>query len=570
MKTGYILGLSCGFHDSAVSLLKNGKVIAAVEEERFTGIKHDSSFPKNSIDWIFKQYNIGSDDLDAICFYEIPDLKINRIKKSTKRGGIFNTFKRNKIISKNVSQYKLFKNELNSIKGKDTEISYVNHHDSHAAYSYYTSPFDESTILCVDGVGEWDTTTTYYGKENKLKKLSEIQFPHSLGMLYSTFTAFLGFKPNEGEYKVMGLAPYGDYKKYLSKFSQLIIPTIDGGFELNMNYFTFDWDDKTMFNEKLGQLFGLPNRLPDEELTQDHKDLAATLQHQYEYYFFRLLDKLYKDNPIENICLGGGSAYNGTANGKILTYTDYKNLWIPPAPSDAGSAIGCALYYYYSTNNDGERIDNTNPYLGPSYNKEDIQKSLDLFSNQINYVERNDTDLIPLIAKQIKGGMVIGWFDGRIEFGARALGNRSILANPRDPHMKSRVNRVIKKREGFRPFAPIVRWEDQDKFFDYPHEVPYMNQVVKVNYKHTSKLPAITHVDGTARIQSLKSNQHPRIYKLLSELEKLNGYPIVLNTSFNLKDQTMVLDPKTAIETFLNCEMDTLVIENYIIKKKVS
>lgn len=569
METGYILGLSCGFHDSAVALLRNGEVIAAVEEERFTGIKHDASFPKNSISWIFKKYNISSDNLKAICFYEQPLSKIDRIKKSTKRGGLLNTLKRHKIISRNVSQYNSFKTEINNIKGKHTEVIYVNHHDSHAAYSYYTSPFDEANILCVDGVGEWDTTTTYYGKENKLVKLSEIHFPHSLGMLYSTFTAFLGFKPNEGEYKVMGLAPYGDYKKYLSKFSQLITPTIDGGFELNMKYFTFDWSDTSMFNVELSKLFNLPNRLPNEELTQDYKDLAATLQHEYEYYFFRLLDKLYSSKPSQNLCLGGGSAYNGTANGKVIINTNYENLWIPPAPSDAGSAIGCALYYHYIKNSESKRIQNTNPYLGPSYSKDDIKKALDLFSKEIYYVEKLDDELLPIVAKQIVDGNVIGWFEGRLEFGARALGHRSILANPCDPEMKSRVNRVIKKREGFRPFAPIVRWEDQNKFFEYPYEVPYMNQVVKVNPKHQKNLPAITHIDGTARIQSLKRTQQPRIYKLLSYIEKLNGYPIILNTSFNLKDQTMVNDPKIAVETFLNCEMDTLILENFIIKKKL-
>lgn len=569
METGYILGLSCGFHDSAVALLRNGEVIAAVEEERFTGIKHDASFPKNSISWIFKKYNISSDNLNAICFYEQPLSKIDRIKKSTKRGGLLNTLKRHKIISRNVSQYNSFKTEINNIKGKHTEVIYINHHDSHAAYSYYTSPFDEANILCVDGVGEWDTTTTYYGKENKLVKLSEIHFPHSLGMLYSTFTAFLGFKPNEGEYKVMGLAPYGDYKKYLSKFSQLITPTIDGGFELNMKYFTFDWSDTSMFNAELSKLFNLPNRLPNEELTQDYKDLAATLQHEYEYYFFRLLDKLYSSKPSQNLCLGGGSAYNGTANGKVIINTNYENLWIPPAPSDAGSAIGCALYYHYIKNSESKRIQNTNPYLGPSYSKDDIKKALDLFSKEIYYVEKLDDELLPIVARQIVDGNVIGWFEGRLEFGARALGHRSILANPCDPEMKSRVNRVIKKREGFRPFAPIVRWEDQNKFFEYPYEVPYMNQVVKVNPKHQKNLPAITHIDGTARIQSLKRTQQPRIYKLLSYIEKLNGYPIILNTSFNLKDQTMVNDPKIAVETFLNCEMDTLVLENLIIKKKL-
>lgn len=569
MSKSYILGIASGYHDSSAALIKDGKVLGAVEEERFTGIKHDSTFPTNSINWLFSEFKISKDDLEAVCFYETPSLKLDRIKKSTKRGGITNLFKRNSIISRNEEEYKKLENHLKNIISDDTKIIYTDHHLSHVAYSYYTSPFDKATILSVDGVGEWETTSMYYGEGNRLTKLGSVNFPHSLGMLYSAFTAFLGFKPNEGEYKVMGLAPYGDYKKYLSNFSQLISPTNDGGYEITMDYFTYDWDDKTMFNEKLGKLFGFPNRLPEEEITQDHKDLAATLQHEYEQYFFKLLHSLYVKRPTNNLCLSGGCAYNGTANGKIIKETNYKKVYIPPAPSDSGSAIGCALHYYYTTTKTN-RVLNTNPYLGPSYTNDEIKAVLDEMKKDVYYVEKNYSELIPIIAKQIKDGNVIGWFEGRIEFGARALGNRSILANPRDPQMKARVNRVIKKREGFRPFAPIVKLEEQHRYFDYPHDVPYMNQVVKVKEEHRHHLPAITHIDGSARIQSLTQKQHPRIYKLLNELEKINEYPIVLNTSFNLKDQTMVLDPRSAIETFLNCEMDTLVIHNFIIKKKIT
>ncbi len=569
MSKSYILGISSGYHDSSAALIKDGKVLGAVEEERFTGIKHDASFPTNSINWLFSEFKITKDDLEVVCFYETPSLKLDRIKKSTKRGGITNLFKRNSIISRNEDEYKKLEKNLKDIISDDTKIIYSDHHLSHVAYSYYTSQFDKATILSVDGVGEWETTSMYYGEGNRLTKLGSVNFPHSLGMLYSSFTAFLGFKPNEGEYKVMGLAPYGDYKKYLSKFSQLISPTTEGEYEINMNYFTYDWDDKTMFNEKLGQLFGFPNRLPEDDITQDHKDLAATLQHEYEHYFFNLLNNLYVKRPTHNLCLSGGCAYNGTANGKIIKETSFKRVYIPPAPSDSGSAIGCALHYYYTSTN-SNRVLNSNPYLGPSYTNDEIKSVLDEMKKQVYYVEKNYSELIPIIAKQIKDGNVIGWFEGRIEFGARALGNRSILANPRDPQMKSRVNRVIKKREGFRPFAPIVKLEEQHKYFDYPHEVPYMNQVVQVKEEHRKHLPAITHIDGSARIQSLTQRQHPRIYKLLNELERINEYPIVLNTSFNLKDQTMVLDPKTAIETFLNCEMDTLIIHNFIIKKKIT
>lgn len=565
----YILGLSCGFHDSAVSLISNGKVLAAVEEESFTGIKHDSSFPHNSINWIFSEYGITNNDLEAICFYESPELKLDRISESTKRGGLSNTVLRNKIISRNKKQYKELQKEFDKLKGDNTKLYFVDHHESHAAYSYYTSPFDRASILCVDGVGEWETTTMFFGEGNKLTKSHTVHFPHSLGMIYSAFTAFLGFKPNEGEYKVMGLAPYGDHRKYKEKFKELYTPLSNGKFEFDMDYFTYDWDDKTMFNEKLGELFGLPNRLPDEELTQDHKDLAATLQNQYEYLFFRLLDTIHAKDKSNNLCLGGGSAYNGTANGKILELTDFTRLWIPPAPSDAGSAIGCALHYYYNQNEDVDRVENTNPYLGPDYSDNQIRAALNEYKDSVVYVEKPDSFLFPLIAKQIESGMVIGWFEGRKEFGARALGNRSILANPCDPEMKAKVNRIIKKREGFRPFAPMVRYKDQSKYFSYKSKVPYMNQVVEVKYNLQKRLPSITHIDGSARIQSLTEKDHKRMYRLLGEMEKLTGYPILINTSFNLKDQTMVLDPRTAIQTFLNCEMDTLVMNNFIIKKKV-
>lgn len=565
---GYILGISCGYHDSAAALIKDGKVLGAVEEERFTGIKHDSSFPTNTIKWLYDEFNITGNDIEIVAFYDNPIEKIDRIKTSVKKGPISQIFNRNSIIKRNIQKYKKFESQIYGITSNKVKVFYSDHHLSHAAYSYYTSPYDKASILSVDGVGEWETTTLWYGEGNKLAKIQQIKFPHSLGMLYSAFTAFLGFKPNEGEYKVMGLAPYGDPKKFLNKFRKLYTLTNDGGFELNMEYFTFEWSDTHMFNEKLGQLLGIPNRLPEDNLNQPHKDLAATLQHEYEFLFFRLVDRLFALRSSNNLCLSGGCAYNGTANGKILTKSNFKNVWIPPAPSDAGSAIGAALHVYFDRGGNIKESNNS-PYLGPHYTNEDVENTLKEMESDVWFMKVNHSKLIPAIANHIKNGNVVGWFEGKMEFGSRALGNRSILGNPRDPQMKSRMNRVIKKREGFRPFAPIVKLEDQIKYFDYHKSVPYMNQVVKVKEEHRKHLPAITHIDGSARIQSLKQSQHQRMYKLLTELHNINGYPIVLNTSFNLKDQTMVLDPKSAIETFLDCEMDILVIHNYIIKKKI-
>ena len=569
MNKKYILGIACGYHDSSAALILDGVVIGAMEEERFTGIKHDSTFPTNAINWLYKDNKITGNDISVVTFYENPKLKLERIEESTKRGGLINFFKRKSIIDSNKEQAKEIESKIYEITNPNIILAYGDHHLSHIAYSYYTSPFERATILSVDGVGEWETTVLAFAEGKNITKLQNIKFPHSLGMLYSAMTAFLGFKPNEGEYKVMGLAPYGNSETYLTKFKQLYTLTEDGGFEINMNYFTYDYSNNSMFNEKLGELFELPNRLPEDELTQEHKDLAATIQHQYEFLFFRLLNKMFAIRATNNLCLSGGCAYNGTANGKILKNTGYKQLWIPPAPSDAGSAIGCALHYYYTHNESAVRVPNTNPYLGTFNTNDEIETELKNYENEVWYEFKNHSQIVRTISREITNGNVIGWYEGRMEFGSRALGNRSIFANPRDPQMKARVNKVIKKREGFRPFAPIVKEEDRLKYFDYKPLVPYMNQVVQVKEEHIKNLPAITHIDGSARIQTLNFKQHRRVYSLLRQLEEDNGYPIVLNTSFNVKDKTIVNTPKDAIDTFLDCNMDTLVLNNYIVKKKI-
>ena len=569
MNKKYILGIACGYHDSSAALILDGVVIGAMEEERFTGIKHDSTFPTNAINWLYKDNNITGNDISVVTFYENPKLKLERIEESTKRGGLINFFKRKSIIDSNKEQAKEIESKIYEITNPNIILAYGDHHLSHIAYSYYTSPFERATILSVDGVGEWETTVLAFAEGKNITKLQNIKFPHSLGMVYSAMTAFLGFKPNEGEYKVMGLAPYGNSETYLTKFKQLYTLTEDGGFEINMNYFTYDYSNNSMFNEKLAELFELPNRLPEDELTQQHKDLAATIQHQYEFLFFRLLNKMFAIRATNNLCLSGGCAYNGTANGKILKNTGYKQLWIPPAPSDAGSAIGCALNYYYTHNESAVRVPNTNPYLGTFNTNDEIEAELKNYENEVWYEFKNHSQIVRTISREITNGNVIGWYEGRMEFGSRALGNRSIFANPRDPQMKARVNKVIKKREGFRPFAPIVKEEDRLKYFDYKPLVPYMNQVVQVKEEHIKNLPAITHIDGSARIQTLNFKQHRRVYSLLRQLEEDNGYPIVLNTSFNVKDKTIVNTPKDAIDTFLDCDMDTLVLNNYIVKKKI-
>jgi carbamoyltransferase len=558
------LGISCYYHDSSVSLVKDGKVVLAVEEERFSGIKHDSSFPEKSIKWIIEESGFSFEDIEEVCFYEKPLVKTHRVVTTCLKN-----FQIRDAFTFGVKGIKQYFNLVNKLKWmfSKAEIKFTSHHDSHIGYSYLTSPYRESAILSIDGVGEWDTTVLAHGKGNDWDTLETTKFPHSLGMLYSTFTAFLGFKPNEGEYKVMGLAPYGNPKTFSHKFREIIYPSKKGGYTLNMKMFQYDKSDEVMFTSELSNHLGILPRLPEEEITQEHKDLAATVQFIYEMYFFRLLKDLHRRTKCDNLVLGGGCAYNGTANGKISKKTGFKNVWIPSAPSDSGSSIGACLISYYNSTHP-HRIDNTNPYLGPKYLSDVVKKELQHYNKKLIYNKLSDDEIISVVADAISNGKVVAWFEGRLEFGARALGHRSILADPTNGEMKSRINKIVKKREGFRPFAPIVKLEDVSTYFEWDKSVPYMNQIVGVKREFRDMLPAITHIDGTARIQTLNREDCVRIYDLLTELEKQNEYPIVLNTSFNVKDQTMIRDPKTAIDTFLDIGLDMLVIEDYVITKK--
>lgn len=558
------LGISCFYHDSSVCLVKDGKVLLAVEEERFSGIKHDSSFPDKSIHWIMNESKISFEDIDEVCFYEKPLIKTHRIVTTCLTN--FQIKDAFKFALKGVRQYLELKRKLRWLF-VNAEIKFTSHHDSHIGYSYLTSPFKEAAVLSVDGVGEWETTVLAKAENNDWDKLETTVFPHSLGMFYSTFTAFLGFKPNEGEYKVMGLAPYGNPKTFIDKFRYIIYPANKGIYKLNMKMFNYDKSDEVMFTSELSSHLGILPRLPNEELTQQHKDLAASVQFIYEMYFFRLLKQLHKLTKSDNLVLSGGCAYNGTANGKISKKTGFKNVWIPPSPSDSGSSIGACLISYYRGESD-RRLDNTNPYLGPKFSNEYISQILKNYNNKLIYKKLSDDEIIDLVSTEISNGKVVAWFEGRLELGARALGHRSIFADPTNPTMKNRINQIVKKREGFRPFAPIVKDEAKNLYFEWDKEVPYMNQIVTVRKEFRTKLPAITHIDGTARIQTLTKNQCDRVYKLLDSLENKNNFPIVLNTSFNIKDQTMIMNPETAIKTFLDIGLDILVLENYLIRKK--
>lgn len=518
-----IIGISAYYHDSAACLFQDGKLVFACEEEKFTGIKHDSSFPINAIDYIKEHY---ADKIDLVCYYEKPYLKLLRAFKHNLRSVP-------RILWTNIKLWVKLK-----MLCKNTFFS--EHHMSHLMYSYYSSPFREATLISVDGVGEEETLKIVEARDGEFKTKVSIKYPHSLGLLYSAITAYLGFKPNEGEYKVMGLASYGDATAYKGKFRKLLC--YRNGLRVDMKYFTWDSSNKGMFNHHLVELLG-DNRLPDEPITQRHKDIAAALQWIYEKALFHFLNEY----PGENLCLSGGCAYNGTANGKIKESTSYKNVWIPLAPSDAGSCIGACTNYLRDI---GKKIE-LDPFLGPEY---DIT------------VPCNKTLDLDVVAKALKEGKVVGWYEGRIEFGARALGHRSILANPTLPGMQDRINRLIKKREMFRPFAPMVTQSAQSTYFESDDFIPYMNQVVKVKEEYRDQLKAITHVDGTARVQTVY-NKEGNMYKLLKKFEKSSKFPILLNTSFNIKDKTMILTPDDALKTFLDTDIDILVINNQMLFK---
>lgn len=554
---GYVIGISAYYHDSSACLFRNGQLIFACEEEKFTGIKHDSSFPVNTLDYIFKKFKITKKDVEMICYYEDPKLKLKRVLNNIKP--------------------QLFKNPLYSLKSlikikKNTwdlkkklsqygdNIFYSEHHLSHQYYSFYTSNFDSSIVLSVDGVGEEDTLSMGLADKFGINYIPMATYPHSVGLFYSAMTSFLGFKPNEGEYKVMGLAPYGNPNVYKDKIEQLI-SFKNSKLECNMNVFSWDKSTNEMFNYKLSELLDMEPRLPDESIEPYHMDLAAGIQKVYEEIFFKIIKAISIINDNGNLCLGGGCAYNGTLNGKIVKNSHFNNLWIPPAPSDAGSCVGACLHYLVKNKLLKDRI-TKNPFMGPEFFYNDI---LTAIKNRKYLKFKTEETLFRNVAKLLKDGKVVGCFHGHIEFGARALGNRSILADPTRPEMKDKINKVIKKRENFRPFGPMVTKESQHIYFHVTDDVPYMNQVVQVKSEYKDKLPAITHIDGSARIQTVYKNTF--VHSILKEFERQTGYPILLNTSMNVKDKTMVLTPKDAVDMFYETEMDFLLIGNYLLYK---
>ena len=591
-----VLGISAFYHDSAAALVQDGKIIAAAQEERFSRKKHDSSYPFHSIEYVLKEASLKLNEIDYIAFYEKPFLKFERLLETyvafAPKG--FKSFSMSMPLwlREKLFQKKMLFNELKSHDKNFKDINKIyfsEHHLSHTASAFYPSPFKDAVVLTLDGVGEWATTTVAKGHDNNLEILKEIHFPHSIGLLYSAFTYYTGFKVLSGEYKVMGLAPYGEpkYKKLI--FDKLVDLKEDGTFRLNMEYFDYATGFK-MTNNKFSKLFGQPARNSQKDLlTQFHMDIACSIQAVTEEIILRLTKSIAKEYDSKNLCMAGGVALNCVANGKILKEKIFENIWIQPAASDAGGALGAALALWHKELKN-ERFypikdEMQGSYLGPSFNDNEIEKHL--ASLGATYEKFSEEDLLKITAKELSQEKTIGWFQGRMEFGPRALGARSIIADPRSDKMQKILNLKVKFRESFRPFAPSIIREDLSKWFELSCNSPYMLLVAnvhkslrkemtneenklfginKLNVKR-SDIPAVTHVDYSARIQTVHEDTNPKYHKLLQSFKKITNCPILVNTSFNIRGEPIVCTIQDAYRCFMGTDLDMLVCGNYILYK---
>lgn len=593
----YILGLSGYYHDSAACLLKDGEIVGAAQEERFTRKKHDARFPAAAAAWCLDSAGVKLVDVDQVVFYDKPLIKFERLLEtyvaSAPKG--FSSFLsampvwlKEKLYLKSVLKKELM--TLGSCGKKDLpQLLFSGHHQSHAASAFFPSPFERAAVLCMDGVGEWATTTTWIGEGNRVRPMWQIDFPHSLGLLYSAFTYFAGFKVNSGEYKLMGLAPYGDPRYADLIRDHLIDIKSDGTFRLQMDYFDYATGLR-MTNDRFADLFGRPAREPESPLTQQEMDIAASVQEVTEEIVLSVAGTLQKETDTENLCLAGGVALNCVANGRLQREGPFKNLWIQPAAGDAGGALGCALSAWYEYSNQPRVAQRTSDgmhggYLGPRFSSQEVRTDLDRLGAK--YTELDDDKLYPHLAQILSEDHVVGWFQGPMEFGPRALGARSIIGDARSPKMQSVMNLKIKYRESFRPFAPAVLAERVGEFFNQETESPYMLIVAEVREEHRippdpalksafgieklkqqrSNIPAVTHVDYSARIQTVHRETNPRFHELLSAFHQETDCPVLVNTSFNVRGEPIVCTPEDAYRCFMRTEMDYLVIENCLLSK---
>jgi carbamoyltransferase len=590
----YILGISCYYHDAAAALLKEGELVAAAEEERFTRIKHDFDFPSRAIQFCLEQEGISGKDLDYVVFYEKPFHKFERILMTTFQGfpRSWKVFREAMItwLGDKLWVKSLLKDKLGV---EEEKILFGEHHLSHAASCFYPSPFEEAAILTVDGVGEWSTASMGSGKGNEIRIEKEIRFPHSLGLLYSAFTAFLGFKVNNGEYKVMGMAPYGR-PRYMDRiYDHLIEVADDGSFRMNMDYFSYHYSDEKTFNDKFVRLFGEPRpremnfftsetRYPsyfgerpsnfEEQCTinEHYADIAASIQRVTEEILLKLAMNLHRETGLTKLCMAGGVGLNSVANGRILRETPFDGLFIQPAAGDSGGALGAALYTYYGLLGKPRRFTLEHAYWGKAYSEGEIKAFLDESHIAYEYIDDNDK-LIDRVVDDLVAGKVVGWYQGRFEWGPRALGNRSILADPRSEEMKDLVNIKIKFREPFRPFAPVILEEHVEDFFEAENVVPqyparYMLLVLPFKPERGKAIAAVNHM-GTGRLQTVREEWNPRYYRIVKRFGEATGVPVLLNTSFNLRGEPIVNTPQNAYNTFSRSGIDVLVMENYMIRK---
>ncbi len=597
-----ILGISAYYHDSAAALIDatdsgTVKILAAAQEERFTRLKHDPAFPTQAIRYCLQQSQISLQALDAIVFYDKPFITFDRLVETyfafAPRGFLSFTKSMPIWLKEKLLLKGEIRRELSALKDDPKAVLppllFSEHHQSHAASAFYPSPFEKAAVLCMDGVGEWATTSAWLGDGNTLEPLWQINFPHSLGLLYSAFTYFCGFKVNSGEYKLMGLAPYGQPLFQDVIKDKLIDIKADGSFKLNLKYFDYCTGDR-MTNRAFDQLFGGPAREPESPISERELNLAASIQAVTEEVVLKLANNLKQETGVSNLCLAGGVALNCTANGKLQESGLFDNIWIQPAAGDAGGAVGSAMaaaHNYFQTRRTPHKTDSMQgAYLGPGYNDEAIRHYLD--RQQIPYQTLTDSALFSTTAKLISEGNVIGWFQGRMEYGPRALGNRSILGDPRNPQMQLKLNQKIKYRESFRPFAPSILEEKAQQYFAIDHPSPYMLLVAPVQktlrskhselemaqkngleklYCQRSSLPAITHIDYSARLQTVSTTTNPRYHQLLTAFEELTGCPVLINTSFNVRGEPIVCSPEDAWQCFMHTDMDYLVLGNQLLSK---
>ena len=584
----FILGISAFYHDSAACLVRDGDIVAAAQEERFSRKKHDPNFPKLAIDYCLSEAKVGLDEIDYVVFYDKPFVKFERLLMTyigTAPKGIRSFIDqmpfwlKEKLFTRNAIRREL------DYKGA---VLFTTHHQSHAAAAFFPSPFEEAAIVTLDGVGEWATTTYGVGRGNKIEITKQINFPHSLGLLYSAFTYFTGFKVNSGEYKLMGLAPYGEPKYADLIYKELIDLREDGSYKLNLDHFDY-CAGLRMTNDKFAQLFGGPPRAPESKITQREMDLAASVQVVTEEVMLRIARTAHKESGSKNLVLAGGVALNCVANGRVLREGPFDNIWIQPAAGDAGNALGCALFAWHQLLDNPRTPDRRRQkatYLGPEFRDEDIETYLK--SINAPYEKFGDETLASRVAELLATENVVGWFQGRMEFGPRALGARSILGDARSREMQSVLNLKIKFRESFRPFAPAVLEERVSDYFELNTESPYMLLVADVTKEHLepldgdaaqatgfdmlkvarSDVPAITHVDNSARIQTVREEDHPRYYNLIKQFEKRTGCPVIINTSYNVRGEPIVCTPQEAYTCFMRTNMDYLVLGSCVLDKR--